>query len=91
VFIGETAVPTDNEPLAADDTRPDWQRVIARLQACGMTQGAIASQIGVSQGAVSHLATGRTKDIDWTKGDALLKLLRDCEQRSAPSPEQAAA
>jgi predicted transcriptional regulator len=60
-----------------EDTRaedPNWQQIVCEIISSGMAQSAIAARLGVTQGAVSHIATGRTKTVEWSIGHALLAL-----------------
>lgn len=52
----------------------DWKTLIAELLASGMTQQAIGTEIGLSQGAISHLVNGRTASVDWETGEKLIRL-----------------
>lgn len=51
---------------------PNWQQIVCEIIGSGMTQSAIAARLGLTQGAVSNLVTGRTKKVDWTVGQTLL-------------------
>jgi len=52
----------------------DWKSLIQDLLDSGMTQTAIGDQIFLSQSCVNDLLKGRTKDIRWRSGDALMRL-----------------
>lgn len=51
----------------------DWQKLMADLQALGVSQAEIARHIGKSQGWVSAVATGKYIDVKWSDGEALRK------------------
>lgn len=52
----------------------DWKTLIAELLASGMTQQAIGAEVGLSQGAISHLVNGRTASVGWETGEKLIRL-----------------
>jgi transcriptional regulator with XRE-family HTH domain len=52
----------------------DWKQLIADLMKAGVLQTQIASECGVSQGAVSDLHRGTTKRPNFEFGDKLRAL-----------------
>lgn len=70
----------------------DWKEVIAELGRLGVRQPQIAEACGCSQGAISLLATGQTKDPKHSTGEALRRLLAAKRREAAekgtllPSP-----
>lgn len=67
---------------------PNWQQIVLSLVAAGMTQTVIADRLGVTQGTVSNLATGRTKSVEWSIGQALLDLqASNAPRMSSTEPE----
>jgi predicted transcriptional regulator len=52
----------------------DWKKLLTELMAAGLTQKVIADELELSQGAVSHLLTGRTAAMQWEKGEKLIAL-----------------
>lgn len=52
----------------------DWKTLITDLQASGLTQLEIGKQIGLSQPSVVDVIRGRTKDLKWSVGQALIAM-----------------
>jgi transcriptional regulator with XRE-family HTH domain len=55
----------------------NWSNVISNLQHTGLTQAQIAQRGGMSQPAVSALATGRNSAPSYANGEALLRLHKE--------------
>lgn len=53
----------------------DTKTVITQLRGLGMSQAAIAAECGLSQGAISHIETGRRKDVRASTHEKLVALL----------------
>lgn len=69
----------------------DWKKLLAELMGTGMTQTAIADEIGLSQGAISQVlndTTGKRKGFQYEAGAKLVELHR---QRVLENNTQAAA
>jgi predicted XRE-type DNA-binding protein len=71
----------------------DWKTLITDLQAAGLTQLEIGKQIGLSQPSVVDVIRGRTKDLKWSIGQALISLhaKKVGAGDTAPEPHQEAA
>jgi len=52
----------------------NWQKIVAELKQTGLTQAQIAKAINVSDSTLSELCSGKTSEIRWTKGNALVTL-----------------
>ncbi|WP_018609461.1 transcriptional regulator [Uliginosibacterium gangwonense] len=52
----------------------DWISLINDLIAAGMTQAAIAAEVGVKQPTINGLLSGAQKDMRWSNGERLLAL-----------------
>ncbi|UJH75028.1 hypothetical protein L0U95_24125 (plasmid) [Burkholderia cenocepacia] len=55
-------------------SEPDWKEMLSDLIAGGMSQTAIATHIGVTQGAISQLLSGAQKSLVYAKGKRLVEL-----------------
>ncbi len=53
----------------------DWTKTIKKIQALGLTQTQIEKKTGVRQNDISRLKTGALKDVIYSRGVALMKLL----------------
>lgn len=60
--------------------------LIRELRRLGLSQQTIAARCGLSQGAISHIETGRRKNVFATTRDKLAALLK--AEKSAPSAGQ---
>jgi transcriptional regulator with XRE-family HTH domain len=54
----------------------DWPKAIKQIQAKGLTQTDIEAKTGVKQGDISKLLNGKISDVLYSKGVALMKLLK---------------
>jgi predicted transcriptional regulator len=70
-----TAVTESTQPEAPD--HPNWQQLVVDLVASGMTQSALAAHVGLTQGAISHLRTGKQKSLAYVEGKRLIDLHRE--------------
>ncbi|OGT02139.1 MAG: hypothetical protein A2143_00645 [Gallionellales bacterium RBG_16_57_15] len=52
----------------------DWKKLIQEIIATGMTQVAIAEEIGVKQPSIVDVLQGRTQELKWSNGQRLIKL-----------------
>ena len=52
----------------------DWKKLIAEIQATGLSQTAVADRLNRSQAWVSAAAAGKYLDVRWADGEAILKL-----------------
>lgn len=68
----------------SDPLTMDWKKLISELMASGMKQGEIGEAVGLSQAAISELATGQTKDARWRAGERLRALHRRRIRSTAP-------
>jgi transcriptional regulator with XRE-family HTH domain len=70
----------------------DAQQLVSSLRKMGLSQKDIAEKCGMSQGGISHIETGRRKNVLATTKEQLDKLyLEQSAKSDAPNPEQAAA
>ena len=53
----------------------NWPKAIKQIQDKGFTQAEIEKKTGVRQNDISRLKTGNIKDVLYSKGKALMKLL----------------
>lgn len=58
-----------------------WQKIIAELEAKGLTQSEIAEKCDVSQPYVSQLKTGKRHQVNHTVGEALKALHKKSANR----------
>jgi len=68
----------------------DTKTAIAELRKLGYSQAAIASACNVTQGAISHIETGRRKDVRASTYSALIELL-DAAQSKAEIGDRASS
>lgn len=68
----------------------DAQEIIGALRAKGLSQRVIAERTGLSQGAISHIETGRRKDVKSSTEKLLLAALEDVKDLPS-TPSEAAA
>ncbi|BBP95938.1 hypothetical protein BSFA1_10670 [Burkholderia sp. SFA1] len=52
----------------------DARQLVVSIRKRGLSQEEIAERCGLSQGAISHIETGRRKDVRATTKDSLAKL-----------------
>jgi predicted XRE-type DNA-binding protein len=52
----------------------DWTNIISVIRQSGLTQTAIAEDVGLTQPSLSDLANGKTAEPKWSTGDALLRI-----------------
>ncbi|MDR5736161.1 helix-turn-helix domain-containing protein [Caballeronia sp. LZ025] len=52
----------------------DARQLVVSIRKRGLSQEEIADRCGLSQGAISHIETGRRKDVRATTKDSLVKL-----------------
>ena len=52
----------------------NWPKIIALLASRGISQKALASQLGVNQSTISRLAKGAGPEPRWSEGAALIEL-----------------
>lgn len=65
----------------------DWKKLITELIEAGMTQTAIADEIGLTQGAISQVlndTTGKRKGFQYEPGAKLVSLHRERVLAGAP-------
>lgn len=55
----------------------NWQKLIAELQAAGLSQVQIGQRLGKSQAWVSAAAAGKYDDLRWGDGQRLIDLHRE--------------
>jgi predicted XRE-type DNA-binding protein len=60
----------------ADNEGMDWKQIISDLTSTGLTQTDIALRVNLTQGAVSDLSTGKTREPFHTTGELLRALHR---------------
>jgi len=68
----------------------DWKKLLTELLAEGMTQKAIADEIGLTQGAISQVlndTTGKRRGFNYEAGSKLIELHRG----RIPESKQSAA
>lgn len=67
----------------------DTKTVIAELRGLGKSQAAIAAECDLSQGAISHIETGRRKDVRASTHERLVAALAKAraELGATPAPE----
>lgn len=68
----------------------NWKQVISDLQANGFTQVQIALRCGCSQGTVSDIANGRTKEPGASIGLALIAMSKS-KRKAKTTPREAQA
>lgn len=69
----------------------DTKTAIAELRSLGYSQAAIADSCGLSQGAISHILTGRRKDIRASTHERIIAALeRARHSQTIPTPEKVA-
>ena len=56
--------------------RHDWPKSIKQIMAKGLTQQDIEKKTGVKQCEVSKLLNGKVSDVLYSKGRALMRLLK---------------
>lgn len=66
----------------------DAQQLVTLLKERKLSQRAIAERCGLSQGAISHIETGRRKDVRASTKESLEKLFAEVENAS-PGCEEA--
>lgn len=70
----------------------DGKEIVSALRALGMSQREIGERCGLSQGAISHIETGRRKNLFASTERALEALYREKQGDSAPEvPAEVAA
>lgn len=57
-----------------------WKDVVSELVASGLSEKAIADQVGVTQPTINRIKLGRRKKIDHETGEALLALQRSIRE-----------
>jgi transcriptional regulator with XRE-family HTH domain len=57
----------------------NWKSIIAELHALGATQAEIAERIGKTQAWVSSIANDKIRDLRYSDGNELLKLLEELQ------------
>jgi transcriptional regulator with XRE-family HTH domain len=62
--------------------------VIRELRKRGLSQQTIAARTGLSQGAISHIETGRRKNVFATTRDKLVDLYKEVCEESASAPAE---
>lgn len=67
----------------------DWKKLIAELQAQGLTQPQIAERCGCGQATISDLASGKTGDPRHSLGQALKALHHDATGAERRGKEEA--
>ena len=68
-----------------------WVELIRDLKAAGLTQEAIASDVGISQPSVSALARGTVTRPSFEVGDKLMRLHARTKRRAGVRAEAKAA
>lgn len=63
----------------------DTRTVIAELRGLGKSQAAIAAECDLSQGAISHIETGRRKDVRASTHERLVAALERAKAELASS------
>jgi transcriptional regulator with XRE-family HTH domain len=61
----------------------NWSNIISELVAAGIKQVEIADACETSQGYISDLLNGKSKQPNWRIGDALLRLHREATSAKA--------
>ncbi|ANN78924.1 MULTISPECIES: helix-turn-helix domain-containing protein [Bordetella] len=61
----------------------DTKDVVAELRSLGKSQAAIAAECQLSQGAISHIETGRRKEVRASTHAKLMAALRKARQAHA--------
>ncbi|MDH1299703.1 helix-turn-helix transcriptional regulator [Achromobacter sp. GD03932] len=69
----------------------DTKTVIAELRGLGKSQAAIAAECELSQGAISHIETGRRKDVRASTHERLVSALEKAKAEAAAQAQQEAA
>jgi transcriptional regulator with XRE-family HTH domain len=62
----------------------DARQLVVSIRKQGLTQEQIAERTGLSQGAVSHIETGRRKNVFATTKESLEKLHTELVSGAAP-------
>jgi transcriptional regulator with XRE-family HTH domain len=65
----------------------DAQQLVALLKERKLSQRTIAERCGLSQGAISHIETGRRKDVRASTKESLEKLFAEIEGSSPDAGE----
>jgi transcriptional regulator with XRE-family HTH domain len=52
----------------------DAQQLVVSIRKLGLSQEQVAQRVGMTQGAISHIETGRRKDVRATTKDSLVAL-----------------
>jgi transcriptional regulator with XRE-family HTH domain len=52
----------------------DAQELVVSIRKLGLSQEQVAQRVGMTQGAISHIETGRRKDVRATTKDNLVAL-----------------
>lgn len=55
----------------------DWNNLVTQIKDTGMTQAQIAKEVGVSEGTLSELCSGKVSEPKWSRGAALIALHAD--------------
>ncbi|MGY6129133.1 helix-turn-helix domain-containing protein (plasmid) [Paraburkholderia strydomiana] len=63
----------------------DARQLVVSIRKQGLTQEQIAERTGLSQGAVSHIETGRRKNVFATTKESLEKLHTELVASAAPA------
>lgn len=68
----------------------DWKKIIAQIQAHGLSQPQIAGRCGCGQATISDLASGKTRDPRDSLGQALRALLTNLQLEAGEVPQRRA-
>ena len=69
----------------------NWPKIIALLASRGISQKALASQLGVNQSTISRLAKGAGPEPRWSEGAALIELAGGNEALAPGQPVETGA
>ncbi|WP_053567908.1 helix-turn-helix domain-containing protein [Caballeronia cordobensis] len=64
----------------------DARQLVVSIRKRGLSQEEIAERCGLSQGAISHIETGRRKDVRATTKDSLVRLHEELASESNAEP-----